>query len=194
MFRRSDEDDEPDFFSGPDIPERPKEEKQPDLKPEDPDYWEQDESEWEHLKPTRRSMKYWWLAGALAAVCLLLFIWFRWFSPYVDDATQYGYIETIEQRGHIFKTYEGTLLPYKALMDTTRVYEGDFRFSVPDKRVGRAIQEMQVAGQPLRLTYRIYSGSLPWRGETDIIVTAVDSVSPDSILPPGFRPEYSYRP
>lgn len=194
MFRRNDEEEEPDFFSGPDIPEKPQEEKQPELKPEDPDYWEQEESEWEHLRPRRSSMRYWWLAGALLAACLLVFCWFRWMSPRVDDATQYGYIEELELRGVLFKTYEGTILPYKALMDTTRVYEGDFRFSVPDKALGEKMKEMQIAGRPLRVAYRVYSGPLPWRGERDIVVTAVDSVNPDSILPPGYRPEYSYLP
>ena len=78
-------DDKEDFFDGPDIPEIPKQPKMPELKPEDPDYWEQPESEFEHLKPKRKDWRMWAgvaLAGVVIGVaCDTLFA--RGFPTYI---------------------------------------------------------------------------------------------------------------
>lgn len=192
MFRNNHDDEENDFFDGPDLPDPVKEEKKPELKPDDPDYWDQEESEWEHLRPKNRSMTRIWIAGAVVILASLLLVWFRYFNPYVSDGTQFGYVEQIQERGHVFKTYEGVLLPYKDLMDTTRTYRQDFVFTAKNAKVATQIKQMQLSGLPMRVTYKEYNATLPWRGESKIIVTQVDTVDARTILAPGFRPEYIY--
>ncbi len=183
------EDDSKDYFDGPDLPEQKKEPKPPVYTPDDPRYWEQDESEFEHLRPGRRYMLWVWVAAAGVALGLILTVYFRWFSPYVEGATQYGYVESLERRGTIFDTYEGVLLPYKDLMDTTRSYGGDFVFTCADGDVAVKLRRMQYANLPVRVVYRRYHATLPWRGDSRIIVERVDSVDPSRILPPEFTPE-----
>lgn len=183
------EDDSKDYFDGPDLPEQKKEPKPPVYTPDDPRYWEQDESEFEHLRPGRRYMLWVWVAAAGVAIGLILTVYFRWFSPYVEGATQYGYVESLERRGTIFDTYEGVLLPYKDLMDTTRSYGGDFVFTCADGDVAVKLRRMQYANLPVRVVYRRYHATLPWRGDSRIIVERVDSVDPSRILPPEFTPE-----
>lgn len=183
------EDDSKDYFDGPDLPEQKKEPKAPVYTPDDPRYWEQDESEFEHLRPGRRYMLWVWVAAAGVALGLILTVYFRWFSPYVEGATQYGYVESVERRGTIFDTYEGVLLPYKDLMDTTRSYGGDFVFTCADGDVAVKLRRMQYANLPVRVVYRRYHATLPWRGDSRIIVERVDSVDPSRILPPEFTPE-----
>lgn len=183
------EDDSKDYFDGPDLPEQKKEPKPPVYTPDDPRYWEQDESEFEHLRPGRRYMLWVWVAAAGVALGLILTVYFRWFSPYVEGATQYGYVESVERRGTIFDTYEGVLLPYKDLMDTTRRYGGDFVFTCADGDVAVKLRRMQYANLPVRVVYRRYHATLPWRGDSRIIVERVDSVDPSRILPPEFTPE-----
>ena len=183
------EDDSKDYFDGPDLPEQKKEPKPPVYTPDDPRYWEQDESEFEHLRPGRRYMLWVWVAAAGVALGLILTVYFRWCSPYVEGATQYGYVESLERRGTIFDTYEGVLLPYKDLMDTTRSYGGDFVFTCADGDVAVKLRRMQYANLPVRVVYRRYHATLPWRGDSRIIVERVDSVDPLRILPPEFTPE-----
>lgn len=183
------EDDSKDYFDGPDLPEQKKEPKPPVYTPDDPRYWEQDESEFEHLRPGRRYMLWVWVAAAGVTLGLILTVYFRWFSPYVEGATQYGYVESLERRGTIFDTYEGVLLPYKDLMDTTRSYGGDFVFTCADGDVAVKLRRMQYANLPVRVVYRRYHATLPWRGDSRIIVERVDSVDPSRILPPEFTPE-----
>ena len=191
---RFDEDDNSriDYFDGPEIPdkpEKPKSPKAPALQPEDPEYWEQPESEWEHLKP-RRSRRFWiYLAAGAVATCVLVALYLRYFSPYAESASVCGYVENIEHRGMVFKTYEGNLLPYKELKDTTRVYRRDIHFSVPADSNAVMLKKMMFANRPVRIIYEYYKGTLPWRGEANIVVTRVDTVDPHTILPPEFQPE-----
>lgn len=167
----------------------PVEEKKPHYKPDDPNYWEQEESEWDHLKRHTRIPMWVWIICALAVVGLVIGCWIRYFSPYVEDATQYGYVEGIEKRGMIFKTYEGTLIPYKELMDTTRIYNRDFVFSVKDAETATKLKKAMYDVKPIRVTYRKYYATVPWRGANKIVVTDADTVSPLKILPPEFDPK-----
>lgn len=182
-------DDKEDFFDSPVIPPEPKAPKQPELKPEDPDYWDQSESEFEHLRPTRKGMLITWCGLALAAVILILVVYFRYFSPSVSEAMQFGYIESLERRGELFKTYEGSMIPYKEIMDTTRIYKGDFVFSVKNAEVATTLRRLQYANLPARVVYKKYHGALPWRGEHKIVVVKADTADASKILPPDFAPK-----
>lgn len=181
-------DDDKDVFDNEREEQQIPEEKKPHYKPDEPEYWEQDESEWDHLKPHSRVPFWVWILCALAVVGLVIGCWIRFFSPYVEDATQYGYVENIEKRGMIFKTYEGTLIPYKELMDTTRIYNRDFVFSVADQKTATALKQALIDAKPVRIGYKKYYATVPWRGANKIVVTSADTVNPTQILPPEFAP------
>lgn len=180
-----------DYFEADpdDLPKKEEEPKKPAAKPDDIDYWEQEESEWEHLKPGPRRAVWYYIGGVLALAVVLVLLWVRFFSPYVEDAVQYGYVESIEKRGVFFKSYEGMLIPYKDLMDTTRLYSRNFPFTAADAKVAIQLKKMQFAARPVMVTYRQYHATVPWRGSNKIVVTAVDTVDPHKILPPEFQPE-----
>lgn len=182
-----DEQEKNDYFESSEEPvKKPEEPKKPSYAPDDPAYWEE-ESEWEHLKPRRRSRLWLWLVGVVVIVGLTIACWLRYFSPYVDDATQFGYVENIEKRGTVFKTYEGVLIPYKELMDTTRIYSRDFIFTAKNDSLAAMLKRAQFASRPVRVGYKKYHATVPWRGASKIIVTSVDSANPNRILPPEFR-------
>lgn len=181
-----DDNEKEDYFENSELPEKHEEPVKPTYTPDDPRYWEEPEDEFEHLKPSGRlSTKL--LVTAVACILIIVLLWVLWlrcFHPYVQEATQSGYIETIEKRGELFTTFEGVLLPYKNLMDTTRVYESDFVFSTTDPSVAADMVRMHYANQPVRVHYRKFHVGMPWRGETKVQVMAVDSVNPADILPP----------
>lgn len=184
------DDDKEDFFEGNHPEPEVKKPKAPKLTPDDPRYWMRDESQWEHLQLPRRTrgMKLWLILSlAVAGLCVGLYI--RYFSPYITEATQYGYIDSIEKRGSLFKTYEGVLIPYRELMDTTRIYDRNFVFSAADSHVAARIKGFVGSGRPLKLEYKQYHATLPWRGASRIVVTAVDTVDASRILPPEFAPK-----
>lgn len=182
ILNNTDDDDTETLYDGyteADAEEKPKEPRYPRT---DPRFWQQPESPWEHLRPRTSRRRLAVLIGAGIAAFLLLwaaYVW--WFTPAVDDAVQYGYVEHVERRGY-FKTYEGTLLPYKSMHDTTRALEPLFTFSASEKS-GQTLRQLQNSGKPMRVEYRTYRTAVPWRGESRTVITRVDTVSPDSILP-----------
>ncbi len=182
-----------DFFEdASEEPVRAPEPKRPEWQPDDPRYWEEPEDEFEHLRPSPgMHWRFWlWVGVGLISIVIVWVVYSRMFNPYVDDATQYGYVESIEKRGEVFKTFEGVVLPYKNLMDTTRSYDGDFVFSTSDPKVAAKLKEMQFANMPVRITYRKYHTAMPWRGASPVIVVKVDSVNERNILPPDRQPSY----
>lgn len=187
------EDNSNDFFENtPEAePEKPKAPKPPVYSPDDPRYWEQPEDEFEHLKPGDRSTRVVlvWSVIVIAVVALCATVYLYLFSPDVSGATQYGYVENIEDKGVIFKTYEGVILPYKSLMDTVRPYEGDFKFSTNNTDLAVRLKQMQFANLPVRVEYKVYRSVMPWRGDQRIQITRVDSVNESRILPPDRQPE-----
>lgn len=198
IFRPRDTEEENDYFDGPDLPdpeerkvEEKKEEKKPRYTPEDPRYWEDEENEWEPLPTPRRSLvrKLILYGGALLAIILLTVFYIRWFTPVVTDATQAGYIEKIQKEGQFLKSFEGRMLPYRELMDTARVYDEDFQFSTRNDTVAARLKMAELRGEPVRVTYKRYRHVLPWKGNTEVTVIAVDSVDPAKLLPPDRRPE-----
>ncbi len=181
-FNNTEDDDKEDLYESFE-PEEPKKPKEPEYRPDDPRYWDNDEDEWEHLRPTTRWRRVLlWTAAACIAAAAGWLAWRLVFAPYSEDAVQYGYVETVELRGDLFKTYEGVLLPYKNLHDTTRMYREDFTFSTSGK-LGKTMREFQNSGRPLRVEYRTYRHAFPWRGEQKRVVVRVDTVNPDSIIP-----------
>lgn len=188
-----DDNEKNDYFESDETqPEKKKEPKKPTLKPEDPKYWEESDDEFENFYIHRKTRFKIYLFGGLAIflIWLISFIYIRMFQPYVTEATQYGYVETLYKEGDVFKTFEGVLLPYKSLMDTTRVYEGDFVFSTSDANIAATLKEMQFACKPVKVEYSIYHSRMPWRGCSHVIVTRVDSVNERDILPADRRPSY----
>lgn len=189
----TDEQEKEDFFEKiPDgKPKKEKPPKKPVYKPDDPRYYEE-ESKWEHLTPAPfRRVRI--IVGCAVVIILFCFIyWFclYFFTPYIDKAETYGYVESVQRQGTFFKTYEGHILPYRTLMDTTRNYEGDFVFSVNDVHLASELRKRQQTGVPVKVTYSVYRQRMPWRGETKVLITGVDSVNPRTLLPYDRRPEY----
>ncbi|MDE7380980.1 MAG: hypothetical protein K2N03_02480 [Muribaculaceae bacterium] len=196
MFDIEEEKERDDFFESPPPEEKPKVEKKPEFKSDDPGYWEQEESEWEHLRPHNHFKLYAWLGVSLLIIVIMIGVYLRFYSAKVEDADMYGYVESIRREGTVFKTYEGVLLPYREIMDTTRVYREDFIFSVEADSLAIEIKKLSRSGVPVRLGYVEYHSTLPWRGKSRVVVTEVERVDPKVILPPEFRPEFTpeYQP
>ncbi|MBD5292250.1 hypothetical protein HDR69_04955 [bacterium] len=184
IFRPKTEDNEDeDYFNTPHQPEAPKPPKQPSPTPDDPKYYDIDD-EWEHLRPASRNWRYWlWiLAGAIICAAFVA-VYFRWFTPYSTLETQYGYVEKISRRGDLFKTFEGVIIPYKAINDTVEPYTGDIVFSVAEDRVAATLLRLQQANLPARVEIARYHGALPWRGESKVVIVAADTADVTKIYP-----------
>ena len=186
IFNNHDNDpDEEDFYeTAVEETPKPKVKKNPPLRPDDPNYYDVDD-EWEHIRPASKHWKLWvWIAVAGVFFGALYALYIRYCTPYSEDEVQYGYVEKIARKGNIFKTFEGTLLPYKSLADTVTPYEGDIRFSAADDHVAADLLRLQLANLPARVKIATYHATLPWRGESRIVITDVDTADVTKIYPP----------
>ncbi|MDE7396375.1 MAG: hypothetical protein K2M98_01470 [Muribaculum sp.] len=146
--------------------------------------WEQDEAEKYASDPSRnpatpcnrrRTIIVWTVV--IMAVIMGVAFWLRYMNPYVSDATEQGYVLKIERRGFLFKTWEGELILSRALTDTSHIYQREMSFSVDDEAVARRLQDYQLSGQPVRVSYSRYLGALPWRGSSTFVITSVKPVA-----------------
>lgn len=183
MFKPDDTDKDEDFFNAPAGVEKPKKVKVPPLMPDDPRYYDKDD-EWEHIRPSGRSWKTWlWIIAIGVGLGLIYAGYVIWFTPYSEGAVQYGYVEKIDKRGHAFKTFEGVIIPYKAINDTIEPYSGDLVFSTTDPHVAAELRKLLLGNLPARVEYDTYRRIVPWRGSSKVVITKVDTADVTKIWP-----------
>lgn len=184
-FDNTEDDEREDFFEET-PPPKPKEPKEPDIPPEDPRFWEKEEDAWGHLRLSNLKSKLGLIVILITIVIVAIWSLSIWlFGTSAEQQVRYGYVESVELRGTMIKTYEGVLLPYKAIHDTTRVYNEDFTFSLSD-RDGKILQTFRDSGKPVKVTYKTYHTIMPWRGECKRVVERIDTVDVRTILPAEF--------
>ncbi len=108
-----------------------------------------------------------WSFTLIVLLLLSAFIYWRFYFVY-SEGTKAGQLNTFQQKGFVFKTYEGVIIQsgFKA-----NVQSNEFIFSVEDKKVADILS--QNSGRELNLHYKRYLGALPWRGVEKYIVDSV---------------------
>lgn len=191
LFGKRDEaDDDNDYFDSDSeaVPLPAPKHKTPKLDPEDPDYWiEEENSPLSGIISGSKGKWKWKLTGIIAIIVLLAGGWIWFFRPYADGTVKYGYIKDMERRGSVFKTFEGTMIPYKELGDPDPLYFQEIRFSVAGDSLAARMKRMMLGCVPVRVEYDTYRSPLPWKGEQKMIIVKADTADPRKILPPEYR-------
>lgn len=185
-----DEEEDNDYFDSDPTPKpRRRKPRNPRLDPEDPDYWisDEDDSPLSGIMPSSGSSWKWKAAAAVGVILLLIGVWAWFFRPYSDSAVKYGYIRNMERRGLMFKTFEGTMIPYKELGDPDPLYFQELPFSVASDSLATRMKRMMLGCVPVRIEYETFHAPLPWKGESHIVVVKADTADTRKILPPEFR-------
>ena len=111
--------------------------------------------------------KFAWSATTIVLLVLIGFIYWRYYFVY-SEGTKAGILNTFQQKGFVFKTYEGNLIQsgFKA-----NVQRNEFVFSVVDEKVAEVLN--QNSGREINVHYKRYLGALPWRGVEKYIVDSI---------------------
>ncbi len=111
-----------------------------------------------------------WIISAILVVALSLFVYWRYYFV-LARGTQAGTLNIFQEKGIIFKTYEGKIIlsGFKA-----NVQSNEFSFSVTNDAVAQ--QLLKVSGREVNVHYKQYFGSLPWRGMQKYIVDSIYEV------------------
>jgi len=116
------------------------------------------------------------IASAIVVVVLAVFLFFRFFFVY-SSGVNTGDINYFQREGIIFKTYEGKMIQsgFKATAETNgTLRSNEFKFSVTDQAVADTL--MRCSGKRVELKWVRYMGTLPWRGNSQFVVTEVLSI------------------
>ena len=130
-----------------------------------------------YMAKLSRKAKFLTIFISILVVGLGLFIYLHFFFVY-STGVNAGEINYFQQEGIIFKTYEGKMIQsgFKSGgSSTTALRSNEFKFSVTDK--GVAMKLMRCSGKYVELRWQRYMGTLPWRGNSQYVVTEVLSTN-----------------
>ena len=113
--------------------------------------------------------------ATILIVAFVIFFYWRFYFVYAEG-TKAGQLNTFQQKGILFKTYEGKIIQSGFKVNVESNY---FEFSVIKESVAKALLEN--AGKEVELHYKRYFGSLPWRGVESYIVDSIYNVQSANI-------------
>ena len=108
-------------------------------------------------------------------LALVIFVYFKFFFVY-SEGTNEGDINYLQREGFIFKTYEGKMIQtgYNSHNTSSTIQSNEFKFSVVDERVAQQIDNNST--RQIKLHWKRYLGTLPWRGKSQFVVDSIISV------------------
>jgi len=114
-------------------------------------------------------------SSVLVVLALAGYIFIRFFFVYAEGINE-GDINYFQKEGFIFKTYEGKMI--QSGLKSAKGVQGsiqsnEFKFSVEDENVAQELNEISNTG--VKLHWKRYRGTLPWRGNSQFIVDKVVS-------------------
>ena len=105
----------------------------------------------------------WKILIVIFLIAALMIYWF-YFNIY-SDGERKGTLIKLTKKGNVFKTVEGEMwLSCRQLVNAEKFY-----FSILDKKVADSLTNLQ--DECLQVTYIQHRKSLPWRGDSEYIVT-----------------------
>ena len=115
---------------------------------------------------------------SVASVLLLglaIFVYVKFFFVY-SEGTNEGDINYFQREGFVFKTYEGKMIQtgYNSHNTSATIQSNEFKFSVVDENVAQQIDNN--SSRQIKLHWKRYLGTLPWRGKSQFVVDSIISV------------------
>jgi len=113
--------------------------------------------------------------SVVLVVALGLFLYFKFWFVYSSGVNE-GDINYFQREGFIFKTYEGKMIQsgYNSKNTSSTIQSNEFKFSVDEERIARQIDN--ASGRQIKLHWKRYLGTLPWRGNSQYVVDSIYSV------------------
>ena len=118
--------------------------------------------------------------SVIAILALAAFIFIKFCFVYSEGVNE-GDINYFQREGFIFKTYEGKMIQtgLKTTQISGSIQSNEFKFSVVSESVAKQLNEGPNTG--VKLHWKRYLGTLPWRGNSQYIVDSVYTATPTSV-------------
>ena len=114
------------------------------------------------------------ILSVVLLVGLGVFLYIKFWYVYSDGVNE-GDINYFQREGFIFKTYEGKMIQtgYNSKNTSSTIQSNEFKFSVEDERIAQQINNASV--KQIKLHWKRYLGTLPWRGNSQFVVDSIFS-------------------
>ena len=114
------------------------------------------------------------ILSVVLLVGLGVFLSVKFWYVYSDGVNE-GDINYFQREGFIFKTYEGKMIQtgYNSKNTSSTIQSNEFKFSVEDERIAQKINN--ASGKQIKLHWKRYLGTLPWRGNSQFVVDSIFS-------------------
>lgn len=115
---------------------------------------------------------------------IVFVVWWRYYFVF-GEGVKAGNLNFIVKKGYIFKTWEGKII--QEGFKTPRpdqMQSHEFEFSIVEDSLAQALERF--SGSFVELRYKEYFNSLPWRGNSNYVVTEilrVENASSPKTLP-----------
>ncbi len=112
---------------------------------------------------------------------LAIFVYVKFFFVY-SEGTNEGDINYFQCEGFVFKTYEGKMIQtgYNSHNTSATIQSNEFKFSVVDERIAEQIDSN--SSRQIKLHWKRYLGTLPWRGNSQFVVDSIISVKKPTVV------------
>jgi hypothetical protein len=107
-------------------------------------------------------------------IILTLVFWWRYYFVF-GEGVKAGNLNFVVKKGYIFKTWEGRLIQEGFKTPTpNQMQSNEFEFSIQDENLARILE--RYSGKFVELRYIEYLNAIPWRGNSNFVVTELLAV------------------
>ena len=100
-------------------------------------------------------------------------LYLGWSNWTYSEGSRTGYLMKLSRKGYVFKTYEGQLnLGGFQETETGGLAGTIWNFSLRDEALVRQMEELE--GQKVQLRYQEINQAMPWQGDTNYFVYAIE--------------------
>ncbi|HMN25361.1 MAG: hypothetical protein IT276_08940 [Ignavibacteriaceae bacterium] len=97
--------------------------------------------------------------------------WWRYYFVF-GEGVKAGNLNFVVKKGYIFKTWEGRIIQQGFKTPTPNsMQSNEFDFSILDDQVAQVLE--RYSGKFVELRYKEYLNAIPWRGNSNYIVTEI---------------------
>lgn len=104
-------------------------------------------------------------------VVLALVFWWRYYFVF-GEGVKAGNLNFVVKKGYVFKTWEGRIIQegFKT-PNPNQMQSNEFDFSILDDAIAQKLE--RYSGKFVELRYKEYLNAIPWRGNSNYIVTEI---------------------
>ena len=107
-------------------------------------------------------------------IILAVVFWWRYYFVF-GEGVKAGNLNFVVKKGYIFKTWEGRLIQEGFKTPTpNQMQSNEFEFSIQDENLARILE--RYSGKFVELRYIEYINAIPWRGNSNFVVTELLAV------------------